>query len=128
MDYIRGRKTVGLDELAAEFGMRTQEAIKRVQALEEEGVQVLLEVLVDSPAAVVDNSNQEVLVVLVATVNIGLTYPHYKVSGQMMEMDMLISNTPQYLQLQQQPLEIQQYLELKLRYLQSNRILLVYKQ
>ena len=37
IDYIRGRKTVGLDELAAEFGMRTQEAIKRVQALEAEG-------------------------------------------------------------------------------------------
>ena len=28
---------MGLDELAAEFGMRTQEAIKRVQALEAEG-------------------------------------------------------------------------------------------
>ncbi|EFN58337.1 hypothetical protein CHLNCDRAFT_15827, partial [Chlorella variabilis] len=37
VDYIRRRKTVALDELAAEFGMRTQEVIKRVQELEAEG-------------------------------------------------------------------------------------------
>lgn len=37
MDFIRARKTVALDELAAEFGLRTAEAVKRVQALEAEG-------------------------------------------------------------------------------------------
>jgi predicted ArsR family transcriptional regulator len=37
VDYIKRRKTVALDELAAEFGMRTQAAIKRVQELEECG-------------------------------------------------------------------------------------------
>ena len=37
VDYIRRRKTVALDELAAEFGMRTQEVIARVQGLEAAG-------------------------------------------------------------------------------------------
>lgn len=37
VEYIRRRKTVALDELAAEFGMRTQEVIKRVQELEADG-------------------------------------------------------------------------------------------
>ena len=35
--YVKVRKTVALDELAAEFGLRTQEVIQRVQALEREG-------------------------------------------------------------------------------------------
>ena len=37
VDYIQRRKTVALDELAAEFGMRTAEVIKRVQQLEADG-------------------------------------------------------------------------------------------
>lgn len=37
MDFIKARKMVALDELAAEFGLRTAEAVKRVQALEAEG-------------------------------------------------------------------------------------------
>ena len=37
VDYIKGRKTVGLDELAAEFRTKVQEVISRVQALEAEG-------------------------------------------------------------------------------------------
>lgn len=36
-DYIKQHKTVALDELAAEFGMRTQDAIARVQDLEASG-------------------------------------------------------------------------------------------
>jgi len=35
--YIRGRKMVPLEELAAEFGMRSQDAIARIQALEASG-------------------------------------------------------------------------------------------
>ncbi|KAI7837279.1 hypothetical protein COHA_008893 [Chlorella ohadii] len=37
VDYVKARKTVGLDELAAEFRMKTAEVVKRVQALEAEG-------------------------------------------------------------------------------------------
>lgn len=37
MDHIKARKTVGLDELAAEFRMKTAEVVKRVQGLEAEG-------------------------------------------------------------------------------------------
>ncbi|KAL4427932.1 hypothetical protein ABPG75_002021 [Micractinium tetrahymenae] len=37
VDYIRSRKTAALEELAAEFGMRTQEVISKVQSLEAEG-------------------------------------------------------------------------------------------
>ena len=37
VDYVKTRKTVGLDELAAEFRMKTAEVVKRVQALEAEG-------------------------------------------------------------------------------------------
>ena len=35
--YIKQHKTVALDELAAEFGLRTQDAITRVQELEASG-------------------------------------------------------------------------------------------
>ncbi|KAL4442126.1 hypothetical protein ABPG77_011387 [Micractinium sp. CCAP 211/92] len=37
VEYIRSRKTVALEELAAEFGMRTQEVISKVQSLEADG-------------------------------------------------------------------------------------------
>ncbi|GAB4817445.1 hypothetical protein N2152v2_004491 [Parachlorella kessleri] len=37
VQHIKARKTVALDELAAEFGMKTQEAIQRLQTLEEQG-------------------------------------------------------------------------------------------
>jgi len=37
IEHIKARKTVALDELAAEFGMKTQEAIQRLQMLEEQG-------------------------------------------------------------------------------------------
>eukprot|EP00884_Botryococcus_braunii_P000664 jgi/Botrbrau1/10599/Bobra.0358s0018.1 len=37
VDYIQTRKTVKLDELAAEFGLRIQDAIDRVQELESQG-------------------------------------------------------------------------------------------
>ena len=34
VDYIKDRKTVMLDEVAAEFGLRTQDVINRIQSLE----------------------------------------------------------------------------------------------
>ncbi|KAK9908874.1 hypothetical protein WJX75_004133 [Coccomyxa subellipsoidea] len=37
IDYIIERKTVHLEDLASEFGLRVQDAISRVQTLEEEG-------------------------------------------------------------------------------------------
>ena len=37
MDYIKERKTVMLDEVAAEFGLRTQDVINRIQSLESIG-------------------------------------------------------------------------------------------
>ena len=35
-DYLKKRKTVGLEELAAEFGMKTADAVEKVKYLEEE--------------------------------------------------------------------------------------------
>ena len=37
VDYVKERKTVPLEELAAEFGLRTTDAINRVQGLEQMG-------------------------------------------------------------------------------------------
>lgn len=37
VEYLKTRKTVALEELAAEFGMRTGDAITKVQGLEEDG-------------------------------------------------------------------------------------------
>ncbi len=37
IEYITTRKTVGLEELAAEFHMKTAEAIEKVQFLEQSG-------------------------------------------------------------------------------------------
>lgn len=37
VEYICRRKTVAMDEVGAEFGLRTADAIQRVQALEAEG-------------------------------------------------------------------------------------------
>lgn len=37
VDYVKSRKTVELDELAAEFGLRIPDAISLVQKLEAEG-------------------------------------------------------------------------------------------
>lgn len=37
VEYLRARKTAGLEEVAAEFGLRTTEAVAKVQALEAEG-------------------------------------------------------------------------------------------
>ena len=37
VDYIKDRKTVMLDEVAAEFGLRTQDVINRIQSLESIG-------------------------------------------------------------------------------------------
>ena len=37
VDFIKERKTVQLEELAAEFGLRTTDAINRVQGLEQMG-------------------------------------------------------------------------------------------
>ena len=37
VDYIAEKKVVVLEELAAEFGLRTQDAVSRVQALEQMG-------------------------------------------------------------------------------------------
>lgn len=37
VDYIKARKAVALDEVAAEFGLRGAEAVARVQALEADG-------------------------------------------------------------------------------------------
>lgn len=36
-EYLQRRKIVSLEELAAEFGMRTSDAITKVQALEKDG-------------------------------------------------------------------------------------------
>jgi hypothetical protein len=37
LEHVKARKTVALDELAAEFGLKTQDAIARLQALEADG-------------------------------------------------------------------------------------------
>lgn len=37
VDYIKDRKTVMLDDVAAEFGLRTQDVINRIQSLESIG-------------------------------------------------------------------------------------------
>ena len=37
MEHVKARKLVVLEELAAEFGLRTAEAVSRVQALESMG-------------------------------------------------------------------------------------------
>lgn len=37
IEHVKQRKTVALDELAAEFGMKAADAVARLQALEAEG-------------------------------------------------------------------------------------------
>ena len=37
IDFIKERKTVALDDVAAEFGLRTQDVINRIQGLEAMG-------------------------------------------------------------------------------------------